>query len=110
MRRRVGDWLALFAVTLVPFLGPAWEVLLWPFEIGFVGSVFFGLAALLSMERGDWRGDITACLFLTLSAGFSDLGILFLVGGAIALALSPRERWLSRAYVAAVPVLLLGAW
>lgn len=110
VRRRVGDWLALFAVTLILFLGPAWEVLLWPFEIGFVGSIFFGLAALLSLERRDRRGDIAACAFLVLSAGFSSLGIPFIVGCAVAVALGPRERRLSRAYVVAIPVLLFGAW
>jgi hypothetical protein len=110
IRRRVGDWLALFAVTLLLFLGPAWEVLLWPFEIGFVGSVFFGLAALLAIEREDRRGDLAACLFLILSAGFSSLGIAFLVGGAVAVALGPRELRLRRAYVVAVPVSLFGAW
>jgi hypothetical protein len=110
LRRRVGDWLALFAIILVLFLGPAWEVLLWPFEIGFVGSVFFGLAGLLSMEREDRRGDIAACICLTLSAGFSDLGIPFMVGGVVAFLLGPRQRWLRRAYVVLVPVLLFGAW
>lgn len=110
VRRRVGDWLALFAAILVLFLGPAWEVLLWPFEIAFVGCVFFGLAALLSMERGDRRGDVAACVFFALAAGFSSLGIPFLVGGAVAVALGPRGHRLSRAYVVAIPALLFGAW
>lgn len=110
VRRRVGDWLALFAATLVLFLGPAWEVLLWPFEIGFVGSIFFGLASLLAMERCDRRGDVAACVFLALSAGFSSLGIPFLVGGAVAVALSPPERRLNRAYVVALPALMFAAW
>jgi hypothetical protein len=110
LRRQVGDWLALFAASLVLFLGPAWEVLLWPFEVGFVGSVFFGLAALLSIERGDLRGDLAGCAFLALSAGFSSLGIPFLAAGAVAVVLAPRGRRLRRAYVAAIPILLFGAW
>jgi hypothetical protein len=110
LRRRVGEWLALFAVTLVLFLGPAWEVLLWPFEIVFVGSVFFGLAALLSIEREDRGGDLAACVFLVLSIGFSSLGIPFLVAAAVALALGPPGRRLGRAYVVAIPALLFGAW
>lgn len=110
VRRRVGDWLALFAVTPVLFLGPAWEVLLWPFEIGFVGSVFFGLAALLSLEPASRRGDLAACASLVLSAGFSSLGIPFLVGAAVAVALRPRGRRLGSAWIVAIPALLFGAW
>ena len=110
VRRRVGDWLALFAVTMLLFLGPAWEVLLWPFEIGYVGSVLFGLAALLALERGERRGDIAACAFLVLACGFSSLCIPFLVGGAVALAVDPRERRLGRTYVVAIPALLFGTW
>ena len=44
-------------LSCVLCLGPAWEVLLWPFEIGFVGSMLFGLAMLLALEREDRRGD-----------------------------------------------------
>jgi len=109
VRRRVGDWLALFAVSLVLFLGPAWEVLLWPFEIGFVGSVFFGLAALLLLERCDRPGDVAAGACLTLSVGFSSLGIPFLVAAAVAIGIE-REHRLARAYVVAIPALLFAAW
>lgn len=110
VRRRVDPWLALFAAVLLLFLGPAFEVLLWPYEIGFVGSVCFGLAMLLALERGDRNGDLIAALCLTLSLGFSSLGLSFLVGAAVAIALGPRERWLGRAYVAIVPAGLFAAW
>ncbi len=59
MRRRVGPWPALFAAVLLLFLGPAWEVLLWPFEIAFAGSVLFGVAMLLALDRGERRGDVS---------------------------------------------------
>jgi hypothetical protein len=110
LRRRVGDWLALFAVTLVLFLGPAWEVLLWPFEISFVASVFFGLAALLAIEREERRWDLAACLFLVGAAGFSSLGIPLMAGAAVAIAAGPSGARMRRAYVAAIPLLLFGAW
>lgn len=110
VERRVGPWLALFAAVLVLFLGPAWEVLLWPFEIGFVGSVLFGLATLLALERGDRRGDVAACAFLVLALGFSSLGIAFAVGAAIALLQAPRQSWRGRAYVVVLPALLFAAW
>ncbi len=110
VRRRVGPWLALCAAALVLFLGPAWEVLLWPFEIGFAGSMLFGLAMLLALEREDRRGDLLACLFLALSLGFSSLGLAFVVGAAVAVLRGPRESWRRRAYVVAIPALLYAAW
>lgn len=108
--RRVGPWFALFATVLILFLGPAWELLLWPFEISLLGSVLFGLAMLLALEREDRTGDVLACLFLALSLGFSSLGIPFVVAALVVVALSPRERWAGRAFVVVIPVLLYAAW
>jgi len=110
VQRRVGPWPALFAAVLVLCLGPAWEVLLWPFQIGYTGSVFFGLATLLALEREDRRGDLLALAFLTLAMGFSSLGIPFLVGAAVAVLQGDRTRWRSRAYIVAIPALLFVAW
>jgi hypothetical protein len=110
VERRVGGWLALFAAVLILCLGPAWEVLLWPFEIGFTGSIFFGLAMLIALERGDRRGDVLACVSLTLALGFSSLGIAFVVAAAVAILQGDRGRWLARAYIAAIPALLFFAW
>ena len=39
VRRRVGEWLALAGVLPILFLGPAWDDLLFPFQISFFGSV-----------------------------------------------------------------------
>ncbi|HXS47033.1 MAG TPA: hypothetical protein VN756_06185, partial [Solirubrobacterales bacterium] len=77
VRRRVGPWPALIAAVLLLFLGPAWQDILWPFELGFVGSVLFGLAMLLALDRDDRKGNIAACAFLVVSAGFSSLGLSF---------------------------------
>jgi hypothetical protein len=108
--RRVGQWFGLFATVLILFLGPAWELLVWPFEISLLGSFLFGLAMLLVLERGDRKGDVLACIFLTISLGFSSLGIPFVAGALVAIGLSPRERWRGRAYVVLIPVLLFAAW
>ncbi|HEV2791378.1 MAG TPA: hypothetical protein VGV69_08795 [Solirubrobacterales bacterium] len=110
LRRRVGDWLALFGALIVLTLGPAWEVLLWPFEITFIGPILFGLAMLLALERRDRRGDVAACAFLVLAIGFSGLGICFIAAAVVAVLMGPRETWLRRAYVFVVPLLLYAAW
>ncbi len=110
VRRRAGPWLALFAALLLLFLGPAWEVLLWPFEITLAGSMLFGLAMLVALDRDDRNGDIAACLFLALSLGCSSLGIPFLAAAAVDLFQKRRTRGLGRAYVLVVPVILYAAW
>lgn len=110
VRRRVGPWPALFAAVVLLFLGPAWEVLLWPFEISFVGSALFGIAMLLALDRDDRGGDRAACAFLVLSFGFSSVAIPFAAAAAVDLLQKRRARGLGRAYVVAVPVLLYGLW
>jgi hypothetical protein len=109
-RRRVGDWLALMATALLLFIGPAWQDLLWPFELAFVGSVLFGIAMLVALDREDTVGDILACLFLTIAAGFSSLGIAFMAAAAVHLLQHRRDRGLRRAWFVAIPVVLFGLW
>lgn len=110
VRRRLGPWPALFAATLLLFLGPAWQDLLWPFQVGFVGASLFGLAALLALENEDERWDLAACAFLTISIAFSSLGIAFAVAAAVDVLQRRRERGLRRAYVVALPLLLYAGW
>jgi hypothetical protein len=110
IERRLGAWPALYAAVLLLFLGPAFEVLLWPFEIALVGPMTFGLAALLFLDRPSSRNDVLACLCLTVGLGFSDLGVPFIAAGFVAVMLRPRDQWLSRAYVWAVPLLAFIVW
>jgi hypothetical protein len=109
-RRRLGPWPALFAATLLLFLGPAWQDLLWPFQVGFVGGSLLGLAALLALENEDERWDRAACAFLAISIAFSSLGIAFAVAAAVQVFLRRRERGLRRAYVFGLPLLLYLGW
>ena len=101
---RVGRVAGAVAATLLMFLGPAWEDLLWSFQLGFVGSMATGLGALLALERGR---DRLACALLVISVGFSDLALPFVVAAAIAVAL--RRSW-EGWWVPAVPALVFGAW
>jgi hypothetical protein len=110
VRRRIGPWPALMAATLMLFLGSAWEVVLWPFEIEFTGALMAGLATMLVLERDDRRGDAWACLLLTVAIGFGSLGLSF---AAAALVDVFQKRWRRdwrRLYVVAVPLVLYLAW
>ncbi len=109
-RRRVGPWPALMMTALLLFIGPAWQDILWPFEIGFVGSVLFGIAMLLALEREDERGDLLACLFLFVSLAFNSLGLAFAVAAAVELVMNRRRRGLRRAWVVGVPLALFVLW
>lgn len=120
-RRRVGDWTAVIVAALLLFIGAAWETLLWPFEICFVGPILFGTAMLLMLEREDRRGDLLACLFLLVAIGFNSLGVAFVAAGAVeVLQRASRERtllsrdWavaiLRRCWIVVVPALLYFLW
>jgi len=110
IRRRVGPWPALMAALLLLFLGPAWQDLLWPFQIGFVGSALFGVAMLLALDSEDRRWDIAACVFLAASVGFSSLGLAFVVAAAIDVLQRRRSLGWRRAYVVAAPLALYALW
>lgn len=110
VKRRLGPWPALLGTILILFLGPAWQVLLWPFEISLVGSTMAGLAMLLALEREDRRGDAAACLFLVVSIGFSSLGLPFAVGAAVDVLQRRRRGGLKRLWIPAVGVALYAIW
>lgn len=110
VRRRLGPWLALFGTVMLLFLGPAWEVLLWPFELTLAGSVLFGLAMLLLLDREDARGDVGACACLGLSICCSGVGLPFAAAAAVDVLQKRRRLGLGRAYLVLVPALLFGLW
>jgi hypothetical protein len=108
LRRRVGEWLALAAVLPVLFMGSAQEDLLHPFQIGYFGSMAFGIGALLAIERQDRRGDVIACGLLLASLAFAEIALAFAAGVAVAIAL--KRGPLRRGWVIAVPILLYAVW
>ncbi len=110
LRRRLGPWPALLGTIALLFLGPAWEVLLWPFEIALVGSAMAGVGMLLALEREDRRGDVSACLLLSLAIGFSSLGLPFAVGAFVDVLQRRRRRGLGRLWVPGVGVALYAVW
>jgi hypothetical protein len=97
LRAGVPPWVATAAVCLLGFLGAGAENLTWAFQVGFVGSVFFGLMAL---ELLDTCGPATPssrplAAGLALIAGLmcSTVGDAMLVAAAVLAARRlPRKR------------------
>jgi hypothetical protein len=106
--QRVGQWPALAATAVVLFLGAAWEDLLWPFQVGYFGSMATGLGALLVLQRDDRRSDLIATALLSVSMLFSSLGLPFAIGVAVGV-LTREDRW-RRAYVFGLPIAVFGLW
>jgi hypothetical protein len=108
LQRRVDPWVALLGAAIVLFLGPAFDDLLWDFQMGFNGSLACGLGALLLLEREDRRGDVLGCAALSLGVTFSSLSLAFLAAACVDLLLRPER--LRRLYIVAVPALLYVGW
>lgn len=108
MRRRVGPLAALAPCVLLLFFGFAREVLLWPFDVHTLAAIALGLGAVLALERGERRGDILACVLITLSIFTIEVGIAILVG--IAVLILWRADRLRRAWIFVLPAALYAAW
>ncbi len=107
-RRRIGSAWALLPAVLLLFYGSAWQHVVNPIGFTITFSIAAGLAALLTLERGDRRGDVLACAFVTLSVFTYTVGLGYLVAVAV-LVLLGRDR-LRRAWIPLIPLALYGGW
>jgi hypothetical protein len=109
-RRRVGDMLAVFATSILLFLGPAREVVATPLRVPSLISTAAGLGMLLLLERRDLKGDIWACVLLAISLASLSTGYPFAAAAAVLVLARPSpERW-RRAWVWALPTALYVIW
>jgi hypothetical protein len=100
--------IALLAAAVILFLGPAWEDILWPFQIAWLISVGTGIGALMLLDRRDRFGDVAACLLLVCSLASAGLGVAITLGAAVDV-LAGRDRW-RRVWVVAVPLAAYALW
>ncbi len=118
LRAGVPAGVATAAVGLLGFLGAGAENLTWAFQVGFVGSVFFGLVAMDLLDRwgpasprpGPRRASSLwyASLALVASLMCSTIGDAMLVGAAVlAAARLPRRRAL---WVIGPPLAVYAVW
>jgi hypothetical protein len=106
--RRVGGWLALVPAALILFLGPGWQNIIWPFQIGWLGSLTAGLGALLMLDRCDRLGDLAASGLLVVALSSSGLGVPIAAGVLVEILWSPTRR--RRLWVMAAPLALYALW
>ena len=98
MRRcRVNPWIATAAASVFVLFGPGEENIIWAFQIGFTGTLVFGLAQLLladhdgSFGRRDWLALGFGCLAV-LSSGLAPIFVASGgCGGVGPLGLAPRR-------------------
>jgi hypothetical protein len=108
VRRRLGPWPALgFSSVLVVMGAGAWDIV-WPFQIGFLGSMAATLGALLMLDRRSRAGDIAACLLVCVSLSSSSQGLMLLAAVIIEVLVRP-DRW-RRIWIPAIPLVLYGLW
>jgi hypothetical protein len=106
-RRRIGGLPALLAASVMLLLGPAWQDIIWPFQVGTLISLAAGIGALLALDREDRLGDLLACALLTLTLASSGIGLPVVIGVAVELAWRRRLR---AAWIVAFPVALYALW
>ncbi len=109
VRRRVGDWLALFATSVILFFGAGAVDMLSSFQMFFSGSIAAGIGSQLALDRDDRRGDLIACALLVVAMSFSEVGLAFSVGALVSIALS-RRPLAGRLFVVLVPLVLYAIW
>jgi hypothetical protein len=112
-RAGVTPWVATAAVALLGFLGAGAEDLTWGFQIGFVGSVLFGLLAFDLLDRplasqAAHRAGTLASLALLASLMCSTIGDAMAVGAAVLVFARRPKREATR--VLALPVLAYTVW
>lgn len=98
---RRSRWFAIFAFTLLLFLGSGDENQFWAFQIGFVLATGFGAWALVMADR---ERPLAAALLLVAGAASSNIGIAFIPAAAMVIGWRRGLAWL------ALPMLVFGAW
>ena len=107
VRPRLGRLAAVGLGLVVLMLGTAWQDVMWPFQIGFMGSVLGLVGALLALDRRSDAGDVVAALMVGYALASSGVGIAVAVGIAAEVALTrPWRRW----WIVAAPIAGYVVW
>ena len=105
--RRAGAAVGFLAAGSILVLGPGWQNIIWPLQVGWLISIACGLGALLALDRRDRRGDITACVLLVVCVSSSGPGVAIAAGLLVEVL---RGRGLRSAWIVAAPLALFAVW
>src|SRR5215203_6955070 len=104
-----GPRFALAGCVIVLFFGAGFENLYWGFQTGFIGSMAFGLAAMVVEDRGPSRFRVAIIAVLLLAAVMcSTIGVILAV--AIGVDWMLDRRWRDAITGLILPALVLLAW
>jgi hypothetical protein len=107
-RQRVQRFPAVLVATLVLFIGPGWQDIMWAFQIGWELALGLGLAALISLDSRTRWGDVAACALTFGSICSTSFGVAFAIGVLFDVAFT-RRRWRD-IWIGVVPLLLYAVW
>lgn len=102
VRRLVPFSAALSLFAVLASYGPGWENILWAFQLGWTGSLAFGLVALVLSSYHSRRAYWLIGICLVVSTSFSSLGLLFIFGIAVKWLLTRRPGLLAACLPAAL--------
>jgi hypothetical protein len=108
VRRRAGRLVATLACVPLLLLGSGSENLFWAFQTGFVGSVAFGLWALVLVEGQRRVSAAGAAVLLLASLMSSGIGLAFLAAASARAVLDPALR--PRTWAIVPPAAAYLAW
>jgi len=104
-----GPRVALVGGVIVLFFGSGFENLFWGFQTGFIGSLAFGLAAMVITDRGPDRARVAIVALLLLAAVMcSTIGVI--VSIAVGVEWVMDRRWRDAITAMLLPAIILLAW
>lgn len=103
-------WVAVVVCLFLAFLGAGAEDTLWDFQIGFVGSVFFGLLALWLYDRNEQRGWRLPVVWVAVVLALMCSGIGLAMLSIVLVYAAARRGLVHAALVASVPLAVYAAW
>ena len=107
VRQRLGSFAGFGGGVAILLLGSGWQNILWPFQIGFMGSTLCFILALFCLERRSLRFDAACAVFVAVALGCSGVGVA--AAGAILIETvltRPLRRW----WIALAPLALYALW
>lgn len=111
MRRHgVGPWIATATAAIFVLFGPGEQNIVWAFQIGFVGSLVFGLTQLIlcdhdgAIDRRDWLALLAGTAGLMCSGVAPTMVVIVLLTTLI------RRGWRAAAFHTGPLAVMFGTW